>query len=107
MGARTISEEMTLKEFGQANGLPNPALKEIFKLQNKSDIDKKLSEFGTAEQIKSLGEPQRAPYLGEHTEQVLADTLGLSSGAIGKLMDSGVAAPSDENHDYSKTRIMP
>ncbi len=56
---------------------------------------------------KPRGEPQRAPYLGEHTEQVLADTLGLSSGAIGKLMDSGIAAPSDEAHDYSKTRIMP
>ena len=45
---------MTLKDFGQANGLPNPALKEIFELQTKSDLQKKLFEYGTAEQIKSL-----------------------------------------------------
>jgi NAD-dependent dihydropyrimidine dehydrogenase PreA subunit len=50
----TISAEMTLKDFGQANGLPNPALKEIFGLQSKSDLQKKLSEYGTAPQIKSL-----------------------------------------------------
>lgn len=50
----TISEEMTLKDFGQANGLPNPALKGIFELQAKSDLEKKLKEFGTPEQIKSL-----------------------------------------------------
>lgn len=49
----TISEEMTLKDFGRANGLPNPALKEIFELQTKSDLEKKLFEYGTAEQIKS------------------------------------------------------
>ncbi|MDG5747894.1 CoA transferase [Qipengyuania sp. XHP0207] len=53
------------------------------------------------------GEPKRAPYLGEHTEEILAERLGLSSGEIGALFDKGVAAPSDEGHDYSKTRIMP
>ena len=50
----TISEEMTLKDFGQANGLPNPALKKIFELQTKSDLQKKLFEYGTASHIKSL-----------------------------------------------------
>ena len=49
-----ISEEMTLKDFGQANGLPNPALKKIFDLQTKSDLQKKLFEYGTVSQIKSL-----------------------------------------------------
>ena len=53
------------------------------------------------------GEPVRAPYLGEHTEDVLAGRLGLSSGQIGALIDKGIAAPSDADHDYSKTRIMP
>ena len=53
-GQWTISEDMTLKDFGQANGLPNPALKKIFELQTKSDLEKKLFEYGTAEQIKSL-----------------------------------------------------
>ena len=50
----TISDEMTLKDFGQANGLPNPALKEIFELQTKADLQKKLSQYGSASQIKSL-----------------------------------------------------
>ena len=53
-GEWTIREDMTLKDFGQANGLPNPALKKIFELQTKSDLEKKLLEYGTAEQIKSL-----------------------------------------------------
>lgn len=49
-----ISEEMTVNDFGRANKLSNPALKAIFKLQVKSDLQKKLSEYGTANQIKSL-----------------------------------------------------
>lgn len=34
--------------------------------------------------------PVRAPELGEHTEEVLADVAGLSSGQIGRLFDQGV-----------------
>lgn len=34
--------------------------------------------------------PIRAPRLGEHGDEVLADVLGLSSGAIGRLHDEGV-----------------
>jgi 2-methylfumaryl-CoA isomerase len=34
--------------------------------------------------------PIRAPRLGEHSDEVLADLLGLSSGAIGRLHDDGV-----------------
>lgn len=34
--------------------------------------------------------PAPAPRFGEHTDQVLADVLGLSSGAIGALHDKGV-----------------
>ena len=49
----------------------------------------------------------RAPYLGEHTEQVLADVLGLSSGQIGALIDRGIAAPSDEGRDYTAIRKLP
>ena len=33
-----------------------------------------------------------APLLGEHTEQVLAEVLGLSAGEIGRLHDDGVVA---------------
>lgn len=34
----------------------------------------------------------RAPRLGEHTDAILADLLGLSSGEIGRLHDQGVVA---------------
>ncbi len=40
--------------------------------------------------------PQPAPYLGEHSEEVLADRLGLSAGQIGALVDAGVVATSDK-----------
>jgi 2-methylfumaryl-CoA isomerase len=36
--------------------------------------------------------PVRAPLLGEHTEEVLADLAGLSAGEIGGLMDRGIVA---------------
>jgi 2-methylfumaryl-CoA isomerase len=35
---------------------------------------------------------RRAPRLGEHTDEILADLLGLSSGEIGQLHDAGVVA---------------
>ena len=35
---------------------------------------------------------RRAPLLGEHTEQVLADVLGLGAGQIGRLHDDGIVA---------------
>ena len=36
--------------------------------------------------------PAPAPVLGEHTEEILGDVLGLGSGQIGKLMDQGVVS---------------
>jgi 2-methylfumaryl-CoA isomerase len=38
--------------------------------------------------------PQPAPVLGQHTDYVLADVLGLSAAAIGKLHDAGTVAGS-------------
>jgi 2-methylfumaryl-CoA isomerase len=35
---------------------------------------------------------RRAPQLGENTEQILADVLGLGAGEIGRLFDQGVVA---------------
>ncbi len=46
---------------------------------------------------REVGDPRPAPYLGEHSEEVLADKLGLSSGAIGKLIDAGTVALSDKD----------
>ncbi len=46
---------------------------------------------------EEAGAPARAPYLGEHSEEILAERLGLSSGAIGKLIDAGTVALSDKD----------
>ncbi len=46
---------------------------------------------------RDAGEPASAPYLGQHTEEVLAEKLGLSSGAIGELVDHGIARLSDKD----------
>ena len=43
-------------------------------------------------------DPAPAPYLGQHSEEVLAERLGLSSGAIGALVDSGTVALSDKDN---------
>ena len=45
---------------------------------------------------REAGDPEPAPYLGQHTEEVLAERLGLSSGAIGDLVDRDVARLSDQ-----------
>ncbi len=47
-----------------------------------------LLDFGAAPRLA----PVRAPELGEHTDQVLAEVLGLSSAAIGGLHDKGIVA---------------
>lgn len=36
--------------------------------------------------------PRRAPMLGEHTEEILAEVLGLSGAEIGRLHDRGIVA---------------
>ena len=46
---------------------------------------------------QEAGDPAPAPYLGEHSEEVLSEKLGLSSGAIGKLVDAGTVALSDKD----------
>ncbi|WP_095012718.1 CoA transferase [Tsuneonella mangrovi] len=41
---------------------------------------------------REAGDPLPAPLLGQHSEEVLAERLALSSGAIGKLIDAGIVA---------------
>jgi 2-methylfumaryl-CoA isomerase len=45
-------------------------------------------EFSNLERLP----PTRAPMLGEHTDEVLSEILGLDAPQIGKLRDSGVIA---------------
>jgi 2-methylfumaryl-CoA isomerase len=49
---------------------------------------------GSPLEFSALGRlpPNRAPVLGEHTDQVLAELLGLSDTEIGQLHDAGVVA---------------
>lgn len=51
---------------------------------------------------REAGDPAPAPYLGQHSEEVLAERLGLSSGAIGKLVDTGTVALSDRGVHYKR-----
>jgi 2-methylfumaryl-CoA isomerase len=44
---------------------------------------------------EARADPKPAPFLGEHTDEVLSGMLGLSSAQIGGLVDRGVAALSD------------
>jgi 2-methylfumaryl-CoA isomerase len=45
-------------------------------------------EFGASPRLPT----RPAPRLGEHTDQVLAQVLGLSAAEIGRLHDAGIAA---------------
>ena len=47
-------------------------------------------DFGAVERVPV----RRAPLLGEHTEEILCDVLGLSATEVGRLHDSGVVAGS-------------
>mgnify|MGYP003582884412 CR=1 FL=1 len=41
---------------------------------------------------EDMGEPFASPRIGQHSDEVLSDLLGLSSGEIGKLHDAGIVA---------------
>jgi ferredoxin len=63
-----IEKEMTLTQFGQANELPNTVLKEIFDLKEKSDLEKKISEYGNSGQIASMVKKKLA-LVSEHASK--------------------------------------
>ncbi|MCB2085627.1 MAG: CoA transferase [Sphingomonadaceae bacterium] len=59
-------------------------------------------EYPATRSFANLGgqdraDPAPAPYLGQHSEEVLSEKLGLSSGHIGKLVDAGTVALSDKD----------
>jgi 2-methylfumaryl-CoA isomerase len=101
--ARVFSEKGVLFERYQSFG-------ELVRADPRCSLENPL--FGTVDQpgigrmltpgalldfsAEPRAAPVRAPLLGEHTDQVLADVLGLSSGEIGGLHDRGVVAgPTD------------
>ncbi|NNC60418.1 MAG: carnitine dehydratase [Erythrobacter sp.] len=43
------------------------------------------------------GDPAPAPYLGQHSEEVLVERLGLSSGQVARLIDAGTVRLSDKD----------
>ncbi len=49
--------------------------------------------FGAVERLKAV----RAPRLGEHTDEVLLDILGLSEAEVGRLHDEGIVAGPTES----------
>ena len=55
-----IQDDMTLARFGTTNNLSNPVLKEIFHLKEKTELQKKLKEFGTPDQIRTLVKKEMA-----------------------------------------------
>ncbi len=50
---------------------------------------------------RAAAAPKPAPFLGQHTEEILAERLGLSSTAIGKLVDRDIARCSDKDRNYA------
>jgi 2-methylfumaryl-CoA isomerase len=65
----------------------------MFAMVDQPGIGRYLSP-GSSAWFRALGReaPVAAPALGAHTEAILADVAGLSSGEIGRLFDEGVVA---------------
>lgn len=70
-------------------GLHNPVWERI----DTPGIGRQLSAGAS---VRASGEPRRptspAPFIGQHTDEILQDVLGLPSGAVGQLRDAGIVA---------------
>ena len=44
-------------------------------------------------------EPRIAPAVGQHTEEILHQTLGMTTGEMGRLFDEGIVASPEFNRD--------
>lgn len=49
-----ISEDMTLKDFAEKNGLSNHVVRDLFKITDKAELEKKISDFGSRKEVKAL-----------------------------------------------------
>jgi 2-methylfumaryl-CoA isomerase len=52
-------------------------------------------DFGAVERLPAT----RAPLLGEHTDEILLDILGMSEKEVGKLHDAGIVAGPERIED--------
>ena len=87
---RTMHEAVTDPELVEENPLfgPSPA--------NPSGFEYPATRSFANLPGHAVGDPAPAPFLGQHSEEVLAERLGLGSGAIAKLVDAGTVRLSDE-----------
>lgn len=65
-GAIVYDAAMTIGEFGQQNGLPDPMLKEVFQLRSRSDLTRRLGDCGLSRDqvIQAVG--KGSALLDEH-----------------------------------------
>lgn len=101
--ARMAAQGCTFEKYRTAHEAANdPVLVADNPLFGPSPANPSGFEYPATRSFANLpaqdaGDPAPAPYLGQHSEQVLADRLGLSSGVIGKLVDAGTVALSDKD----------
>jgi 2-methylfumaryl-CoA isomerase len=103
LASRMMAEGCTFERYRTAHEAANdPALVADNPLFGPSPVNPSGFAYPATRSFANLpgrdaGKPAPAPFLGEHSEQVLAERLGLSSGAIGKLVDAGTVALSDKD----------
>ena len=88
----TWSQFRTLKEAIDEDGdtfADNP----MFETQDFDGIGKYMVPRSPVEFSNHLAiSPEKPPKLGQHTEEILADIMGLGSREIGVLFDSGIVS---------------
>jgi len=99
---KTTAEWISLLEAASVPCGPINSLEQVFANEQVKARELRLelphAEFGSVPQVASplrlsLGKPEYrrpAPQLGEHTQSLLADLLGLSAKKIGQLRNAGV-----------------
>ncbi len=103
LASRMMAEGCTFERYRTAHEAANdPALVADNPLFGPSPVNPSGFAYPATRSFANLpgraaGEPAPAPFLGEHSEQVLSERLGLSSGAIGRLVDAGTVALSDKD----------